>query len=695
MPPLAAMTKVTPLSASMSSKYHDTLFSAGAAIDEDPETFASTNRQQNAWFSVRLVSVADIDYVTVRNRPDTPEYQAWLSPYEIWVGHSEADWSSTATRCGSGPVSSPATAGPFSVACDGARGTYVTLKQVGKARWLQIAEITVYAVRIEMVAVPLAESISANNAPSSKAARWPLLPGQTQGVTTSPMAKTAVLNMQAPMLHSVTCRSVTIVWAVPTSNLHGLAIEPNSFRYALYYSPVTFMSAEKTWSTGLRGTRTTITGLLPGMSFSFSVAVGLDDDALGPRSSPLLVSLPSTCATPDTIQCHTGGSHETHRLGSPLVVPLACTSLILELPPLPPDHCDEDANQRLSIETRHADEGTWEVAKANVLSPSVILGDLQPFRAYEFRMVLRRPALGDRYGEPSGLVVTEDRVQNMTIRSPPAVRREERSGEELYTISWSSVDIGACRAGTRFSIEAAEVGTAATILRAGVLNWQTVSHNISTSSVALTAKSVHRACTRWCAFRVVPHGVAGWREATASSIAVDVGDESFSFRRAIVRVLLLVVSLCFCMLSLLAAQQYKESGTVELEAVKSEVNTMFMQAMLHCSEAWELARSGMVENARWLANAWLAGLDAGYHGDNTPTTQSITDEGEEGARLNPAPSANNNIDAEELGTDDFAPDVSGPELHQHVTTSARPCSCTMHACTSCSTRASAVEAGLD
>lgn len=131
---------VPALDAAISSFFHPD-FAAQKAIDGDPSTLCASNQQVNAWLSVRLPSSTPIAYVSILNRGDSEEYAAWLSSFEVWVGSSFGDTS--AVKCGE--LNVPAMAGPFVVNCAGAQGKFVTLRQVGAARFLTIAELEVYA----------------------------------------------------------------------------------------------------------------------------------------------------------------------------------------------------------------------------------------------------------------------------------------------------------------------------------------------------------------------------------------------------------------------------------------------------------------------------------------------------------------------------------------------------------------------
>ena len=127
------------------------------------------------------------------------------------------------------------------------------------------------------------------------------------------------MRLQAPRLMSADCRSVTLGWAPPQAALAS-GIPP---RYAVYYSDA---GSEKPWNLGLRGTSATVTGLAVGTPYTFYVAMS-QSRGWGPRSQGLAVSTTATCASPtDQTEC-TGIA-----MGAPLVSPLNCVAMLLEVP---------------------------------------------------------------------------------------------------------------------------------------------------------------------------------------------------------------------------------------------------------------------------------------------------------------------------------------------------------------------------
>jgi len=72
------------------------------------------------------------------------DFHAWLSLFEVWVGDHPGDVSSSAVRCGDDFSDVEAGVGPFTTDCEGADGKFVTLRYLGGARYLTIAEMQIF-----------------------------------------------------------------------------------------------------------------------------------------------------------------------------------------------------------------------------------------------------------------------------------------------------------------------------------------------------------------------------------------------------------------------------------------------------------------------------------------------------------------------------------------------------------------------
>ena len=130
------------LEAQLSSTYAPA-YSASLCIDDDSTTLCTSTLETNAWLSIQIAQDVRIDYVVIVNSGDDAIFQTWLSPFEIWLGHSAGD---RVIRCGAGSHSVTAGAGPFVLRCFGAVGfDFVTLRLAGaQQRALSIAELYVY-----------------------------------------------------------------------------------------------------------------------------------------------------------------------------------------------------------------------------------------------------------------------------------------------------------------------------------------------------------------------------------------------------------------------------------------------------------------------------------------------------------------------------------------------------------------------
>ena len=132
------------------------------------------------------------------------------------------------------------------------------------------------------------------------------------------------MRLQSPRLLSADCQSVTLAWAAPAAALaSGVPA-----RYALYYGTQPGGS-ERPWNMGLRGTSATVSGLAAGTSYTFFVAMS-QTRGWGPRSPPLVASTAATCLSPaDQLDCPEATP------AAPLVSPLNCVAMLVELPPMP------------------------------------------------------------------------------------------------------------------------------------------------------------------------------------------------------------------------------------------------------------------------------------------------------------------------------------------------------------------------
>jgi len=302
---------------------------------------------------------------------------------------------------------------------------------------------------------------------------------------------------------------------------------------------------------------------------------------------------------------------EVHRLGAPAVTAASCESVILELPPLPPDHCDTDERQRIAIEMK-APAGDWAEVRHNVLMSKSLVDHLQPDLAFEFRMVLRRPSAGDRIGESTGLVVTEDAAAS-SISAPPEVFGEWHEGQSTYSISWAQAS-GTCRGGEHdeWALEVAAAGSESLV-------WAVLLDRVVGSSVRVIGEDCG-ACVHakeGCVFRVRPLTVAGWSHPGEPSAPQHPGQTPRLFSGRLVAMLLVAVLLGPP--AYLAWNQYQRRGSFDKEELLEDARDLTHQLLITGREgAIYIVREapGAVrscakhsrENASWLYGAWLKGL---------------------------------------------------------------------------------------
>lgn len=142
------MAKLRASDATLSSTYSWARWPASHTIDGDLSTICASRWQAGAWLSIALPAGSTIDYVAVYNRADFRAYADWLNPFEVWVGSAAGDTaSSSAVKCAgavSAPWSSNGVVAPFVIACPRAVGSYVTLKLIGRARYLTLIQLEAY-----------------------------------------------------------------------------------------------------------------------------------------------------------------------------------------------------------------------------------------------------------------------------------------------------------------------------------------------------------------------------------------------------------------------------------------------------------------------------------------------------------------------------------------------------------------------
>lgn len=134
----ADLWPLVPIGAALSSTYHP-FFAAKNAIDGNLATKCASSTEQHAWLSVHVEPENGfIGYVVVYALA-SPTFARWLGEFEIWVGDG---WGDLSLRCGHWAAATDSK--QFTFEC-GFRAHYVTLRQLGSARTLSIAELEVFS----------------------------------------------------------------------------------------------------------------------------------------------------------------------------------------------------------------------------------------------------------------------------------------------------------------------------------------------------------------------------------------------------------------------------------------------------------------------------------------------------------------------------------------------------------------------
>ena len=129
-------------------------YPAAYAVDSRLDTVAATPEGVGNWLSIQVQSGVPVGNVLVYN-VQVQEYQAELGSFEVWLGASPGDTtSSSAALCGSASYRRPdgIDTEPYSVWCGSASmassGPYVTVKQTGPSRYLLVAEVYVFETEL-------------------------------------------------------------------------------------------------------------------------------------------------------------------------------------------------------------------------------------------------------------------------------------------------------------------------------------------------------------------------------------------------------------------------------------------------------------------------------------------------------------------------------------------------------------------
>ena len=377
-------------------------------------------------------------------------------------------------------------------------------------------------------------------------------------------------------------------------------------RFALYYGTGDG-SSEKPWNMGLRGTSTTVTGLRPAVSYTFYVAMS-QTRGWGPRSAPLVAMTAANCPSPSSeVECM------GPVLDAPLVSPLNCMAMVVELPPISTvDGCSMTGRE-VVVQMRLPGE-PWGDVQRDVQSGSVIVGDLDPLQAVEFRIALRRPGQPDWVGQETQRMVTED-GDSMADAAPKVQALWSSTRGSSFGVSWSQ-SRGRCRGQSRYELQAATGEDA--LLDPSQQTWLTVADNVEEGDFEAPC-SVLDCCAPGaggCAFRVRPLDVRGWARPGAASPAHRPASSSSSNGGGLIAglvwfVLLFPFGFCagvFAAIGRVVWRQYQASKARGLSTVHIDPDELRMELMGEVQRALSAlrkARENLRESAMFLSRAWF------------------------------------------------------------------------------------------
>jgi len=396
----------------------------------------------------------------------------------------------------------------------------------------------------------------------------------------------------------------------------------------------------------------TVTGLSVGTPYTFYVAMS-QTRGWGPRSQGLAVTTTATCASPtDQSEC-TGIA-----MGAPLVSPLNCVAMLLEVPSGGPCFSSgrevvvqmrvqgqpwADVRRDVRSSTQQPPPNTlptlhgcvWLTSRHHaVCTGTVIIGDLDPFQACQFRLVLRRVGQPDWVGQSTPSLVTED--GNSTISAAPLVVPLWRDGAgSAFALSWGRAR-GLCRGQSRFELQAA--AGAEVSLSPAEQTWTTIADDFEAGAAEAECP---QCCLdpSGCIFRVRPLDVRGWsRPGSASAAAFPASPpaEGGGILPGLLRLLLLLVLLSpVAVVVRVVARSHSAGRSINLPEIVEELRE---QARAVPSAVHDVG-CDLRENALWLSRAWLSavGVD-GILYDRAAVMDCADDE-----------------DATDVGMDDFAP----------------------------------------
>ena len=271
-----------------------------------------------------------------------------------------------------------------------------------------------------------------------------------------------------------------------------------------------------------------------------------------------------------------------------------------------------------------------------------MVGDLDPFQACEFRIVLRHLGQADWIGQSSPRMVTEDGEVESTIDAAPIatpIWREE--GGSGFALSWGQ-SRGRCREQSRYELQAAAGGE--DLLDPPQQTWVTIAGNVLGTSAEADCPEC---CSdpAGCIFRVRPLDVRGWsRPGSASATVLPAPPPAAGggvLKGLLLLLLLLILGAPVFVVVRAIVRAYEAGRSINPAEVLEELTE---QARALPTTLRDMARD-VRENTMWLSRQWLsaAGLEGGLYGKAFSEEQD--DDDDDGTV----------VDGLDMSTDDFAP----------------------------------------
>lgn len=283
---------------------------------------------------------------------------------------------------------------------------------------------------------------------------------------------------------SQTCASIALSWQTPHAATGHPLID---YEVAVQRAD---QSEHDQISEGIKGTSYEVTGLLPATAYLVKVRARAKV-GYGPPSVAITATTAAATRPPD-VPFNPPKPHDGLRQHD-------CQSIELRLPPLRPG-CGGD--ERLTVEM--SDGGPWLPAVEGVKGKTAVVGSLDPYIAYRFRVSASNSVGTSPAGGSSSAVITD--ADHSKIGEPPtAVATSSAS----IAVSWAS---SPCRPQLTWEVLYAYHGGAS----ASEMKWQTLAKSVTGSTFEVQSLR----CPSGCVFRVRPLELRGLADEYSKPSAV-------------------------------------------------------------------------------------------------------------------------------------------------------------------------------